>query len=252
MIKRVTYQREGSVAVIRMDDGKVNAMSPDMIAAVGSALDRAETEGVPVVLTGRSGVFSGGFDLSVMKSAGLDTLRMLRGGFELSARLLAFPYPVVVACNGHAIAMGAFLVLSADYRIGTDGDFALQANEVAIGLTLPRAAVEICRHRLTPGYFDRVALLSESFDPRGAVAAGFLDRVVDEDVLLAEALEHAEGLTRLDMRAHARSKQRVRAGALRAIRKGLAADMRELTLLGARKLLSARLAPASARWARAR
>ena len=241
MEDRVSYRREGAVALITMDDGKANAMSPAMIAEVEGALDRARAEGVPVVLTGRPGMFCAGFDLAVMRSAGLETLRMLRAGFELSARLLSFPYPVVVACNGHAIAMGVFLVLSADYRIGVAGDFTLQANEVAIGLTLPRAAIEICRQRLAPAHFVRAALLSEPYSPEQGVAAGFLDRVVEEDALLASALEHAQGLATLDMQAHTQTKLRVRAGLLRALRRGLGKDIRELTLLGARRLLASKL-----------
>lgn len=243
MGERVSYSLRGGVALIEMDDGKVNAMSPSMIAEVDRALDRAEGEGVPVVLAGREGVFCGGFDLKVMKSAGLDTLRMLRAGFELSARLLAFPYPVVVACSGHAVAMGAFLVLSGDYRLGAAGPFELRANEVAIGLTLPRAAVAICRQRLAPAHLDRVVLLSETYDPEAAIAAGFLDRVVDAEELLPTALQHAQSLLELDMDAHARTKLRLRAEALQAIRRGLAADLRELSLLGARRMVSARLSP---------
>lgn len=242
MSELVSYRREGAVAVIEMDDGKVNAVGLPMIAALNAALDRAESEGAAIVLTGRAQTFCGGFDLRVMKSAGLDTLKMLRGGFELSARMLAFPRPIVVACNGHAVAMGAFLVLSGDYRLGARGPFKLQANEVAIGMTLPRAAIAICRQRIAPQHLDRVTLLSEAYDPEGAVAAGFLDRVVDAEALLPEALAIAERLaTGLDATAHARTKARLRADTVRAIRSGASADLRELALLGVRRTISARL-----------
>jgi enoyl-CoA hydratase len=244
--ERVSYRREGDVALVTLDDGKVNAMSPSMIAAVRAALERAEADGGPLVLAGRPGVFCGGFDLKVMRAAGLDTLRMLRAGFLLCARLLEHPTPVVIACTGHAIALGSFLLLSGDALFAAAGEFEVRANEVAIGLTLPRAAVAICRQRLAPAHLQRATLLAESYTPQGAAAAGFLDWVVEPDVVVARALEHAQALAGLDMEAHRRTKERLRAADLRALKRGLAADMRELTLLGARKLLT-RSAPKPAR-----
>ncbi len=241
MEERVSYRREGAVALITMDDGKVNAMSPAMIAAVGRALDRAASEAVPIVLTGRPGMFCAGFDLAVLRSGSVDTLRMLRAGFELSARLLAFPYPVVIACSGHAIAMGVFLVLSGDDRLGVAGDFSLQANEVAIGLTMPRAAIAICRERLDPAHFTRATLLAERYGPEEAVQAGFLDRLVDAESLVSKAIERAQQLAALDVQAHTRSKLRVRARTLRSLRRGLKLDLCELSLLGARRLLASKL-----------
>lgn len=240
----VTYERRGALALLTMDDGKANAMSPRLIAAVGAALDRAEADRAAVVLTGRPGVFSGGFDLKILKSGRFEALGMLRGGFELATRLLSFPRPVVAACSGHAIAMGVFLVLAADYRIGASGEFSLRANEVAIGMTLPRAAIEICRQRLAPAHFVRATLLAEDYSPEAAVAAGFLDRVVEPQALLGASLEAAQGLTGLDPRAHRQTKERLRRDLLRTLRRAISADMRELTLRGVRAAVERALAPA--------
>lgn len=221
----VTCDVRDGIATIRMDDGKVNALSPKMFAAINAALDEAEASRAIVVLTGREDRFSAGFDLAILRAGGDEALGMLRSGFELSLRLLSFPTPVVLACTGHAIAMGAFLLLSGDYRIGTAGPFKITANEVAIGLTLPLAATEICRHRLTPAHFDRVTLLAEPYAPDAAVAAGFLDRVVPAGDLRDTALGVATGLAAtLNMDAHAASKMRVRGRALEAIRAGLEAE----------------------------
>src|SRR4029450_11523443 len=127
----VAFQLEDSVATITMDDGKVNVMSLRMIATLNAALDRAEAERAVVLVTGREGVFSAGFDLPVLRAGGPDAVALVRAGFELAARMLAFPTPVVIACTGHAVAMGAFLLLSGDYRIGASGTYKLAANEVA-------------------------------------------------------------------------------------------------------------------------
>jgi enoyl-CoA hydratase len=223
------YERDGAIATITMDDGKVNVLSLPMLVDINAALDQAESDGAVVVLTGRSGIFSAGFDLRVIRAAGADTVAMLRAGFELAERLLAFPLPVVIACPGHAIAMASFLLLSADYRIGAAGQFRITANEVSIGMTMPRAAVEICRQRLTPAHFNRAVVLAETFSPDEAVAAGFLDRVADAEDLMATARSLASDLAKLDLTAHAASKLRVRETALAAIRAGREADLSGLS-----------------------
>jgi hypothetical protein len=155
MGERVNYSVEEAVATIAMDDGKVNALSPDMQLEINEGLDHAELEGVgAVVIAGSNKVFSGGFDLKVLTAGGQPAIDMLAGGFELAARVLAFPKPVVMACTGHSIAMGSFLMLSGDHLIGAPS-FRVQANEVSIGLTMPGPALAILRHRLTPAAFQR-------------------------------------------------------------------------------------------------
>jgi enoyl-CoA hydratase/carnithine racemase len=220
----VNYEADGPIATITMDDGKVNVLSLRMLTELETALDRAAADRAVVVLRGRDGVFSGGFDLPVLNAGGSAALAMVRAGFELAERVLSFPTPVVVACTGHAVAMGVFLLLSGDHRIGAAGPYRITANEVAIGLTMPRAAVEICRQRLTPAHFNRAVVLAEPFDPAGAVEAGFLDRVVDAAELDDAARTTAEALATLDLASHAATKLRARGPALEAIRAGIAAD----------------------------
>ena len=233
MDQLVSYQLLDGVATIVMDDGKVNALSRQMLASAADALDRAAADGAVVVLTGRAGIFSGGFDLKVLRAGGTDAARMLEEGFELALRLLEHPAPVVIACNGHSVAMGTFLLLSGDYRIGVDGPFRIVANEVAIGLTMPWAAIEICRQRLTPSDFNRVVNLAEPYSPSDGVAAGLLDRVVSEADLLLTATTTASGLAGLDRTAHEFTKRRAREAAVMAIRRGLDDDRETFRILGA-------------------
>jgi enoyl-CoA hydratase len=224
MTPLVSYQFEDSIATITMDDGKVNVLSLQMLTELNVAFDRATADRAVVVLTGREGVFSAGFDLAALNAGGSEALAMLRAGFELAERILSFPTPVLIACTGHAVAMGVFLLLSGDYRVGVDGDHKITANEVAIGLTMPRAAVEICRQRLAPAPFNRAVILAEVFSSADAVAAGFLDRVVPSPELHDVARSAAAELSRLDMDAHAATKLRAREHALTAIRAAIEAD----------------------------
>lgn len=220
----LSYTLEGSIATIAMDDGKVNALSPAMLAAIDAAFERARNDAGAVILRGRKEAFSAGFDLKVLRGGGVEAVEMIVGGFRLAQKILSFPRPVVIACTGHAVAMGSFLLLSGDYRIGTSGEFRIVANEVAIGLTMPHAAVEICRQRLTPAAFNRAVILAETFTPDDAVAAGFLDEVVPTDRLEEGARTAAARFTQLNAEAHAASKLRARAHALEAIAVAIEAD----------------------------
>lgn len=228
---RVRYSYDDGVSRIDIDDGKVNALSPAMQADLGGALDRALTDDGVVVISGRAGVFSAGFDLTILAAGSGEAAQMVIGGFELARRLLAHPRPVLMACTGHAIAMGSFLLLSGDHRIATTSPARVQANEVAIGMTLPRTAVELLRDRLTPAAFQRAGLLAEAFDPEGAVAAGFLDELVEPDRFDARVSEVATAFVQLDRRAHAASKERVRAGLLARLDAAIEQDRAELAAI---------------------
>jgi enoyl-CoA hydratase len=224
MSDHLTYEQEGGVAVITMDDGKANALSPTMLGELSDSLGRAAKDGAAVVLAGRPGRFSGGFDLAVISRGDQDTIAMLRGGFELAEQMLRFPRPLVIACTGHAIAMASFLLLSGDYRVGADGEFKIMANEVAIGLTMPQAAIELCRYRLTTPAFDRAQILATPYAPADAVAAGFLDEVVAPDAVVARARELATTFVGLNENAHAATKLRVRDSVLTALRAAIDAE----------------------------
>jgi enoyl-CoA hydratase len=214
----VEYSLEDGVATIAMDDGKVNALSPAMLEELASALDRAEVDGAVVVLTGRGQILSAGFDL---KSLPEHPREMLSGGARLAERLLSFPQPVVAACNGNAIAMAAFILLSCDIRIGVRGDFRIGLNEAAIGLTVPWFGISLARHRLARPYADRCVVTAAMLDPEEAVRAGFLDRLVGAEELMPAALATAAELRQLNMDAHRATKLRVRADLLEGVRDGI-------------------------------
>ena len=225
MTDLLTLHPEPACTVITLDDGKANAMSPAMLAAIDGALDDAVARRLPVVLTGREGVFSAGFDLSVMRGDD-DEARtaMVFAGFEVAYRLFALPVPLVIGCTGHAIAMGVFLLLTGDHRVGAAGDFRIGANETALGIVMPEFGIEITRQRLTPAAFSRALINAEFYAPEPAREAGFLDEVVAPDVVAAHALEVAERYAAFDPDVYAATKQRVRAGALTAVRDAIDGD----------------------------
>jgi enoyl-CoA hydratase len=233
-MEHIQYNLEGRVATIRIDDGKRNALSPQVLREIYEALDRAQSDRAIVILTGRESVFSAGFDLNVMKRGGKKAIGMLRSGYALTARVMAYPHPVIAACNGHSFAMGVFLMLSADYVIGCRGDFRISANEVAIGLTMPRVAAAMLHHRLDPAAYQRAVTLSEEFDPESALNAGFFDELVEVDGLMARADALAEKFGMLDDGAHTASKRRIRAAVIRKIRLSLPLDLFDAVMMGLR------------------
>lgn len=227
MTELIQVSTEDKVMTIRLNNGKVNAISPDLIAAINGALDQAEQDKSIVVLTGQPGMFSGGYDLKFMQQ-GMDKATYLVSlGSTLGRRLLAFPQPVIAACSGHAIAKGSFLLLCSDYRIGVRGPFKLGLNETAIGMTMHHAGITMARQRLAPVYFHRCVVNAEMFGPDDAVTAGFLDTVVEPDqfeAAIQAAVAHFKSLIR---QAFTGSKLKTRAELLKTMDWAIAEDLKQ-------------------------
>ena len=221
MSDTVTYDVDDGIGTITMDDGKANVMTVPMIESLAGAFQQAAGDGVVTVLTGRDGIFSAGYDMSSFTQPIEQIAVMMRAGGRLIERILAHPRPVIAACNGHAIAQGAFTLLACDVRIGADVDAKIGLNEVAIGLTIPHYGIEVARHQLTSTWFDHATLTGTLYTVAEATTAGFLHHVVDPDTLADHAAREADRLTAIDTTAHAGTKSRVRAAVLTAIDHGI-------------------------------
>ncbi|HWA62149.1 MAG TPA: crotonase/enoyl-CoA hydratase family protein [Caulobacteraceae bacterium] len=227
MTDTVTYARDGRLARVTIDDGKANVMSTQTLTALAKAFDRAEADGAIVVLAGRPGMFSAGFDLKVFAGGDAEVIfAMMQAGAALAHRVLSFPLPVVAACTGHAFPMGAFLLLGADVRIGAEGPYRIGLNEVAINIAVPSFGIELARQRLHPAWFQRTVLTGEMFSPADAVQAGFLDRVVPAADLPAAVKSATDDLQKIDLASHAITKRRARGPAIAAVRAAIDAEIR--------------------------
>jgi enoyl-CoA hydratase len=224
MSELVAYQLDDGIATLTLRNGKVNAISPDVIVALNLALDRAEREAAVVILTGQPGILSGGYDLKVMTSTPQNALDLVTAGSTLARRMLSHPYPIIVACTGHAVAKGAFILLSADYRIGVDGPFTIGLNEVQIGMTMHHVGIELARDRLCKSAFQRSVINAEMFNPQSAKDAGFLDQVVAPEELVNSARAMAQQLKKINLKAHARTKLKVRKALLEALDRAIEID----------------------------
>ncbi|MFQ6559554.1 crotonase/enoyl-CoA hydratase family protein [Pseudomonas sp. Lb2C1-1] len=224
----IAYHLEDGIATLTLNNGKVNAISPDVIAAFNAALDQATADRAVVIITGQPGILSGGYDLKVMTAGPKEAVSLVTAGSTLARRLLSHPFPVVVACPGHAVAKGAFLLLSADYRIGVEGPFSIGLNEVQIGMTMHHAGIELARDRLRKSAFHRSVINAEMFNPQGAVDAGFLDKVVSAEELQGAALEAARQLKKINMTAHKNTKLKVRKALLETLDSAILLDQEHL------------------------
>lgn len=222
---RISVDVEDSVAILRWDDGKANAVGFEALDAMHAALDRAEKEASAVLLVGRPGRFSAGFDLNQLGAGGDSMRALVGGGARMLTRLYLHPQPVVVACTGHALAAGALTVMVGDTRIGARGDFKIGLNEVAIGMVVPEFLVELSRDRLSKRHFTAAVIQARIYDPEGAVDAGFLDAVCEPDALLERARAEAMRLAALPGAPYAGSKRAARQATVDRIEAGLEANL---------------------------
>ncbi len=226
----VSYELTGDVAVVHLDDGKVNVLSHEIISALHESLDRAEQEARAVVMAGRPGKFSAGFDLKVMQAGPQEAGNLFRAGMDLFLRLYEFPLPVVAACTGHALAAGAIWLMCCDVRIGADVQAKIGLNETAIGMVLPPSVVTLARDRLSPRHVHSSVLLARLYSPQSAIDAGYLDWVVPAGELEQAALAEAAGLAgSLSIDAFAGTRRVVRGPVARAVHQMLDGDTDSFT-----------------------
>ena len=218
----LTHENIEDISLVRLDDGKANAMGPGMISEINRALDEVERESKAVLITGRPGLLSGGFDLKVIRSGDIAAVQsMANAGAKLLLRIYGFPKPVVIATAGHGVALGAFLLLAADYRLGVHGEYRIGLNEVGIGMTLPPFALMLAKSRLATHHITNAAINANMYDPESAKTVGFLDEVTSTDELMARSIEKTQELAKLDPAAFGQTKMDFRGSDIENIMKNL-------------------------------
>ena len=214
----MNYEVDNNIATLTFDDGKANVVGQQFLDDINAKLDQAESEQVAaVILRGRDGMFSAGFDLGEFQKGQKEGMAMVSRGFKLLVRLYSFPLPLVAACTGHGIAMGAFIIMACDSRIGLRGDYKMSLPETRIGMDLHPLLVELTSTRISKQHITRVALQSEVYNPDSAVTAGFTDEAVDADQFSARTMEVAQQLAKLPQKQYAANKLSIRAKALKAM-----------------------------------
>jgi enoyl-CoA hydratase len=228
MSEGLRVERRDAVVVLHVDDGKVNALSFELIAAIKAAVEAADGDDAvgAIVIHGREGKFSAGFDLGVMLAGNMaETVRLVADGGDLVRTLYGCGVPVVAACTGHALAAGALMLLGCDVRIGADVPAKIGLNEVAIKMVLPGWALTIAEARLSKRHLQRAIVNARVTGPQDAVDVGFLDEVVAADALLDTAVTRAADLAAtLDPAAYRGTVRKFRGPVLDMMATQIAAD----------------------------
>ena len=203
-----TLSKENDISIIKLDDGKANAFSYDMLSQVNDLLKKVPRDSGALVITGREGLFSGGFDLKTLATGDMEKItKMVQLGYRLLLELFSFDRPIIAAVSGHSIALGLFVTCSADYRIAIDGKYVCQANEVRNNMDIPTQIMEIIRARVNKKYFYSAVYHSDAYSVQDSIEVGYIDEVVSEDQFMKRVMEKAKELATLPHPFYANTKK---------------------------------------------
>lgn len=196
--KSATLIIENNISIITLDDGKANVFSPKMIQDVNDCLDQVPTQKGALIITGRDGMFSAGFDLKIISAGEMSAItEMTTNGFKLLSRIFSFPRPVLGACSGHGIALGTFLLCCCDYRIGVKGEFMIGANEMRTNMVIPTPILELIKFRVSNGHKYRAILGAEMYSIEDGIEAGLIDEVVESENLMEASMHKIKDLANM-------------------------------------------------------
>ena len=203
-----TLSQENDVSIIKLDDGKANAFSYDMLTQINELLAKVPRDSGALVITGRDGLFSGGFDLKTLATGDMEKItKMVQLGYRLLLELYSFKRPIIAAVSGHSIALGLFVTCCADSRIAIDGKYVCQANEVRNNMDIPVQIMEILKARVNKNYFYPAVYHSDAYSVQDSIAVGFIDEVVPEPQFMERVMEKAKELATLPHPFYANTKK---------------------------------------------
>lgn len=216
----------GAVRELRLDRPPVNALTPELVAALHEAVTRAPGEGArALVLSGSPGRFSGGLDVPVLVDFDRPAMEKLWQDFyRLLLALAASPIPIAAAITGHSPAGGAVLATYCDYRILAEGDFRIGYNEVAVGIPMPVAILRCVARMVGPRQAERLCGAGLLILPQEALRIGLVDELVPLERVVERAIEWANGMIALPPNAMSKTREAAREDLVRLMEEGLATE----------------------------
>lgn len=182
MAERITVEDRDQATIVTMQDGKVNALSRDFLGELGAKLEKACAQERPVILTGSGGYFSAGLDLKEVPTLDEEGLRDLLERFKGAVKpILKAPVPVIAAIDGFAIAGGAIIALSCDYRVATP-EAEIGATELQVGIPFPPTDLDLFTGRLPTRTIRRTILNPNRSKGEQALELGWVDELADDAV----------------------------------------------------------------------
>ncbi|MDP9191318.1 MAG: enoyl-CoA hydratase/isomerase family protein [Acidobacteriota bacterium] len=200
------------LTTLRLAHGKASALDIELVEGLARAIaEVTATDTRAVVLTGTGSIFSAGVDLFRLVEGGRDYAdRFVPALSRMLLELFAFPKPLIVAVNGHAIAGGCIFTLAGDYRLMSAGNGRIGIPEMLVGVPFPPSVIEAVRFALPPQHLQMLMYTGRTFQPDEALRLGIIDEVVDAASLSARAEELARHFAALPPRAFTLAKRQLR------------------------------------------
>lgn len=214
------------VTYVTLNDGKANTLNTSSIAALTGAARELEKGRGGVVVTGSGRFFSAGLDLNEVLALDVTQLQDFAVRFEEMGRAwFSLPRPVVSAINGHCIAGGLILALTADFRMAAKSELKLGLNEVALGISLPPIVYHLLEPACSPSEVATVLLDAKIYGPDDALRAGLVHQVHEAQDLVPQAAKLAAKLGATPGPAYADAKAIIRRHAMQKISALTPADL---------------------------
>ena len=216
----------GPVSILRMAHGKANALDVEMLHDLVTALEDVDASPAgAVVLTGTGTIFSAGVDLfKVIEGEEAYIERFMPALKAAFRHLFCLRKPVVAAINGHAIAGGCVLAAACDHRIMARDCGRIGVPELLVGVPFPALALEIMRFALPPQQFQAAVVTGATYEPGEALQRGFVDALIDADILLDRACEVAGRMAVIPAKAFRITKQTARRPVLESVKAAWESD----------------------------
>ena len=203
----------GNIHELRLARPPVNALNPELVAALRAAVLAAPSAGARgLVLSGHSGMFSAGLDVPAL----LQLDRPAMGAFwvefvGLCEALARSPIPIVAAITGHSPAGGAVLAIFCDYRIMARGEFRIGLNEVQVGLVVPEIIQSAMRRLLGSHRAERLMVAGAMIESEEAQRIGLVDELIDTELVVGRAIGWMQDLLKLPPEAMSETRRIARA-----------------------------------------
>lgn len=186
---KLSIEDKGTVAVLRLADGVINAIGAEVVEELALALQEVRGRFRGMVLAGGNKFFSIGLDLPALLKLSRKDMAAFWTEFEDTVlALYTLPIPTAAAIAGHAPAAGTILALACDFRMIATGKKLMGLNEIKIGLPVPFLADLMLRQAVGDRAATEIEYTGELLMPEKAQTLALADGIFPEEDVEAQAI----------------------------------------------------------------
>ena len=218
-------RRDDGVAVITLNNPKVNALSQEVLGRLGAIVAELEAD-LPgaVVVTGGERIFAAGADIS--QFGGPSEAVGITAGFHSALdALAALPRLVIAAVSGYALGGGCELALACDYRVvGERGVFGQP--EILLGIIPGGGGTQRLARAVGPSRAKELCITGRQVKADEALRIGLADEVVPGEELHSRAIALAAEVAKGALVSQALTKRAIDEGLQTSLANGLVLEQR--------------------------